>query len=594
MNPSALRKPVVAAITGFAIVLVSSACPAQDGHRAVPPREVSPRGPLTPQEKSLTEVFREASPSVVYITSMAIRRDFFSFRATEIPRGTGSGFIWDDRGHIVTNFHVIEDASSAEVTLADRTTWPAELVGYAPEKDLAVLRIDAPPERLKPIRLGTSHDLEVGRTVLAIGNPFGFDQTLTTGIISALGREISSAAGIPIRDVIQTDAAINPGNSGGPLLDSDGRLIGVNTAIVSPSGAYAGIGFAIPVSIAVDVMADLMEYGYVRRGWMGVSVQDVTQGLARHFGLDEGVDGVLVSQVLDDTPAYSSGLQQGDILLSVDGQTFVDVLSFRNLIASIEPGTRVEVEYYRNGRTRDLYIVLGELESAEKAIKRSLELAPNYTKARYYYGLLEYLSGEKDRAVEYLSESIKDANPKDNATLSLALVHLREGNLEEAMVVLRDIIEAGGESADVLYFLGDVYLKMGRMEEAERFFRRALDVNPSFLRSAEKLALIKLREGKYEEAEKLLEGTDKDFADLYKILGDIKFYRDCLDEAEKYYRKSLNINSEYSEAAMSLALVLRKKGNFDEAEEILRRVLEYDPENVVARNLLGKGPLDIG
>ena len=220
------------------------------------PRVAELRGSLTPEERSVTELFRDASPSVAYITSIGLQRDFFSFRAMEIPQGTGSGFIWDREGHIVTNFHVIRSARRAEVTLSDHSTWPAELVGYAPEKDLAVLKIDAPSELLRPLRLGTSNDLEVGQTVLAIGNPFGFDQTLTIGIISALGREIESATNIPIRNVIQTDAAINPGNSGGPLLDSAGRLIGVNTAIVSPSGAYAGLGFAIPSDTVNWVVAD--------------------------------------------------------------------------------------------------------------------------------------------------------------------------------------------------------------------------------------------------------------------------------------------------------------------------------------------------
>jgi len=239
------------------------------------------------------------------------------------------------------------------------------------------------------------------------------------------------------------------------------------------------------------------------------------------------------------------------------------------------------------------YFYLGEIEDAKRVISRSLELSPDYTKAKYYYGLIEYISGEKDKAVEYLSNSIQSGNPKDNATISLALVHLREGNLEEAMAVLHDILKAGGESADVLYFLGDVYLKMDRINEAENFFRKALEINPSFLRASEKLALILLRKGDYAGAEELLSGSEKDFAELYKLLGDIKFFKGDIDDAEKYYRKSLKINSEYSEAALPLALVLRKKERFDEAEDVLKHILDYDPENVVARNLLGKGPLDI-
>ena len=201
---------------------------------------------ISTTEQATIKLFEEAAPSVVYITTTTVQQDYWSRNVYEIPAGTGSGFIWDDKGHIVTNFHVIQNAYKAKVTLSDQTTYDAEIVGKEPIKDLAVLRI-VPKGTLKPIPIGSSHDLKVGQSVFAIGNPFGFDQTLTTGIISALGREIESVARVPIRDVIQTDAAINPGNSGGPLLDISGRLIGVNTAIYSPSGAYAGIGFSIPV-----------------------------------------------------------------------------------------------------------------------------------------------------------------------------------------------------------------------------------------------------------------------------------------------------------------------------------------------------------
>ena len=205
--------------------------PARADDRAGSPRAVTPCGPLNAEETSVTDLFERSAPSVVYITSLRVRTDFFRLNVFEIPRGAGSGFIWDRDGHVVTNFHVIQEAQRARVTLSDQSSWPAELVGAAPDKDLAVLRIEAPAEILQPIALGSSSELKVGQQVLAIGNPFGLDQTLTTGVISALGREIESVSRIPIRDVIQTDAAINPGNSGGPLLDSAGRLIGVNTAI---------------------------------------------------------------------------------------------------------------------------------------------------------------------------------------------------------------------------------------------------------------------------------------------------------------------------------------------------------------------------
>ena len=268
------------AILGFAaaVALGSPACAQQGQHTEASSRPVTPRGALTADEVNLTALFEEAAPSVVYITSVERRRDFFHFNVMEIPSGTGSGFVWDNGGNIVTNFHVIQDADAAEVTLADGSNWSASLVGYTQEKDLAVLHIEAPRSQLRPIPIGTSADLKVGQTVLAIGNPFGYDQTLTTGIVSALGREIVSTDGVPIRDVIQTDAAINPGNSGGPLLDSAGRLIGVNAAIVSPSGSYAGVGFAIPVDTVNWAVPQLIAYGKVRRPSLGVDLATMATG----------------------------------------------------------------------------------------------------------------------------------------------------------------------------------------------------------------------------------------------------------------------------------------------------------------------------
>jgi S1-C subfamily serine protease len=230
-------------------------------YKGAQPRAVAARGDLAEDEKGTISLFKTISPSVAYITTTAVRRELFSLRPLEVPQGAGSGFVWDENGYIVTNFHVIADAQGARVTLADRSTWPAQLVGVEPDKDVAVLKIDAPKHLLPPIPIGTSNDLQVGQKVFAIGNPFGFDQTLTTGVISGLGREIESMTRRPIQGVIQTDAAINPGNSGGPLLDSAGRLIGVNTAIYSPSGVYAGIGFAIPVDTVNEVVPQLIQQG---------------------------------------------------------------------------------------------------------------------------------------------------------------------------------------------------------------------------------------------------------------------------------------------------------------------------------------------
>jgi S1-C subfamily serine protease len=344
---------------------VTTLATAQRPDPVAQPREVSPRADLTPAEQAVTAVFEEVSPSVAYITSIALRRDFFRLNVMEIPRGTGSGFIWDADGHVVTNFHVIRGGNRAEVTLADQSTWEATVVGVAPEKDLAVLRIDAPTDRLRPLRVGTSAHLRVGQDVLAIGNPFGFDQTLTTGIISALGREIESMDGVPIRDVIQTDAAINPGNSGGPLLDSAGRLIGVNTAIVSPSGGYAGLGFAIPVDTVNWVVPELITNGQIRRPVLGVDL--VSDHAVRRLGLD----GALVGSVVRGSGADDAGLQPtyrsrsgrwvlGDLIVAVDGEPVRSSGELRLALERRRPGETVQVSVERDGRRVDLDVRLSE------------------------------------------------------------------------------------------------------------------------------------------------------------------------------------------------------------------------------------------
>jgi S1-C subfamily serine protease len=345
------------------IALTCRADPQSHRDDVATPREVTHRASLTPEELGVTALFEEVSPSVVYVTSLAVRRDFFRLNVFEIPQGTGSGFVWDSHGHIVTNFHVIQGGERFEVTLADRTSWPATPVGGAPEKDLAVLRIEAPPDVLRPIHIGTSHDLKVGQTVLAIGNPFGFDQTLTTGIISALGREIESLSRVPISDVIQTDAAINPGNSGGPLLDSVGRLIGVNTAIVSPSGGYAGIGFAIPVDTVNWVVPDLIAYGAIRRPTIGIELAPPN--------VNRQLQGVLVLNVVEGSGADAAGLQPtrrdrggrvvlGDIIVAIDDQPVRSAEELRLRLEQRRAGDTVTVTVDRDGKKRDLRIRLGE------------------------------------------------------------------------------------------------------------------------------------------------------------------------------------------------------------------------------------------
>jgi S1-C subfamily serine protease len=327
------------------------------------PRAITARGELADDEKSTIELFKTVSPSVVYITSMTIRQDFFSLRALQIPRGTGSGFIWDEAGHIVTNYHVIADAQAARVTLADRSTWPAHLVGVEPDKDIAVLKIDAPERQLPPIPLGTSNDLQVGQKVFAIGNPFGFDQTLTTGVISGLGREIESATGRPIKGVIQTDAAINPGNSGGPLLDSAGRLIGINTAIVSPSGAYAGVGFAVPVDVVNRVVPQIVRGEKARKPGLGVSIPD--DYVIGRLGLG----GIPILAVAPGGPADRAGLRPavensrgetilGDVIVGADGKRTRTTSDLYRVLDDHEIGDVVTLTVLRGDRQLDVEIKL--------------------------------------------------------------------------------------------------------------------------------------------------------------------------------------------------------------------------------------------
>ncbi len=320
---------------------------------------------LTPEELANIKLFESAAPSVCYITTSNVRRDFWTQNITEIPRGTGSGFVWDRRGHIVTNYHVLQGADRAQVTLADRSTWDAEIVGIAPEKDLAVLLIDAEPGNLVPIPVGTSEDLRVGQVVFAIGNPFGLDQTLTKGIVSALGREIKSVAGIPIRDVIQTDAAINPGNSGGPLLDSGGELIGVNTAIFSPSGASAGIGFSIPVDVVNWVVPELIEYGELKRPSLSIDLvrAQIVERLLQEGSLDR--EGALVYGVSPRGAGERAGLrptsrdrygriQLGDLIVQLDDIPIASNNDYFLALEQFEAGDIILITVLRDGKLLEL------------------------------------------------------------------------------------------------------------------------------------------------------------------------------------------------------------------------------------------------
>jgi S1-C subfamily serine protease len=322
------------------------------------PRAVTPRGPLAADELTNIDLFKKASPSVVHITSLAAQRDMFSMNVQQVPRGTGTGFVWDDKGHIVTNFHVIQGANGAQVTLADQSTYDAKLVGAFPDRDLAVLRIEAPKEKLPPLAVGSSRELLVGQRVYAIGNPFGLDQSLTTGIISALNREIESFNQRSIRGVIQTDAAINPGNSGGPLLDSAGRLIGVNTQIASPSGASAGIGFSIPVDEVNRIVPRLIRDGRFVRPALGVS--SGPPGLQRALNLPKGV---VIVQVAPGSPAAKAGLQAfrrgnkgevigGDVITAIDDQAVNDLDDMLSALERRAAGESVVLTLWRAGQSR--------------------------------------------------------------------------------------------------------------------------------------------------------------------------------------------------------------------------------------------------
>ena len=337
-----MNKRVVALFLGilFALLLYR-ALPFIEVMIAAKPKPITPRGDLMALEKSNIAIFEHAKPSVVYISTLQRVVDFWNMNVWEVPRGTGSGFVWDEFGHIVTNYHVIEGASEAVVTLSNGLGYKARLVGADPSHDLAVLKIDPVPGVMKPVIIGDSSKLKVGQIVYAIGNPFGLDWTMTMGIISALDRVISEESGAKIKGAIQTDAAINPGNSGGPLLDSAGRVIGVNTAIYSPSGASAGIGFAIPINLVNKVVSSIIAYGrYVKPDLGIVSDDRINELLHRRFK----IPGVVVLDVKPHSIAAALGLKPtiiypdgsvvfGDIIVSIDGKR---VQSFEDLEEALQ------------------------------------------------------------------------------------------------------------------------------------------------------------------------------------------------------------------------------------------------------------------
>ncbi len=332
-------------------------------------RAIIARGDLAQDEATTVELFKLISPSVVHVDNVARQLDLRTFNVLEVRQGSGSGFVWDSDGHVVTNFHVIQGANGAWVTLADNTRLEAKLVGFDESKDVAVLKVDLSANKLKPIPLGTSYDLEVGQKVFAIGSPFELDLTLTSGIIGGLGREIESVSGRPIQGVIQTDAAINPGNSGGPLLDSAGRLIGVTTAIKSPTGVSVGIGFAVPIDTVKRVVTQLIRTGKVERAGLGITLLDDSRAARL------GIHGVLILQLNPNGAAAKAGLrgveeaQQaggdiGDIIVAIDGKEVLTQNDLYRQVDQHEVGDTLRVTVLRDQKTREFTVTLQALPSA--------------------------------------------------------------------------------------------------------------------------------------------------------------------------------------------------------------------------------------
>ena len=325
------------------------------------PRIVVPRGDLSDFEQVTIEVFEASAPAVAFVYSEQPTNGRVGPRGS--AAGTGSGIVWDAAGHVVTNYHVVQNASRILVRLGAGDAMTATLVGAAPDYDLAVLRLVDAPVGLRTLPIGSSEDLKVGQTVFAIGNPFGLDRSLTSGIVSALDRDLPTETGREIRGVIQTDAAINPGNSGGPLLDTSGRLIGVNTAIITDTGSYAGIGFSVPVDIVNEIVPQLIRDGRVPRLGIGISVlsEEVSAGL--------GVNGLVIANTVPGTPAARAGLtamdrqsgRVGDVIIAANGQPVRDLSDFVAQLETVGIGNSVDLTILRDGRRRSVDVEVTDI-----------------------------------------------------------------------------------------------------------------------------------------------------------------------------------------------------------------------------------------
>lgn len=329
------------------------------------PRAIAPRGKLTDFENDNIAIYEKTSPSLVQVVNLTDQPgNWFSADTQEVPKGIGSGFVWDEDGHIVTNYHVVRGADGAQVTLSDYSTYHAKQIWAFPDQDIAVLWIDAPRSKLHPILVGSSQDLKVGQLTYALGYPFALDKTMTTGIVSALGRTIESVNGKPMKGIIQTNAAINPGNSGGPLLDSGGRLIGMNAAIISPSGTFAGIGFAIPVDEINRIVPQLIKHGKVIRPSLGVQL--ATKEVARRLGVDQGA---LIAKVQG--PAQRAGLlgirrdtaghvRLGDVIVACAGQGVESSTDLNSALEKYKSGDTVTLTIIRDGEQQDVKVTLAD------------------------------------------------------------------------------------------------------------------------------------------------------------------------------------------------------------------------------------------